>query len=80
MTLKKNEFLVGCLLGGILGAATGLLVQKKIVNGATHTFSKGKKKTSPKTHASTPHDSNDLDHKVHKTRKRKASPKRLSTN
>lgn len=33
MISSKNEFFIGCVIGGILGAATALFVPKKFLNG-----------------------------------------------
>lgn len=33
MSSSKNEFLLGCVIGGILGVTTALLLPKKYLNG-----------------------------------------------
>lgn len=33
MTSAKNEFIIGCIIGGVIGAATALLMPRKSLNG-----------------------------------------------
>lgn len=43
MATSQKEFIVGCFLGGLLGASAALLVHKKFLNGTkgvTHKVSK----------------------------------------
>lgn len=57
MSSSTNEFIVGCLVGGILGAATAILVDKKIFNGSMPVSRRGTRKQSNEnvSRTSSPH-------------------------
>lgn len=67
MASTKNEFIIGCLLGGVLGATTTMLVHKKMLNGVPVSL---KRKRHHKTHASDTTHSHEQ--KAHKPSRRKA--------
>lgn len=83
MSYSTKEFILGCLVGGILGAATAMLVPKKFLNGIMQASSKRNRNLSnEKAHTTSPSykakSTSHSNHPVHEVAKARGTKKAAS--